>query len=229
MSQQDSEHYGFLTSLPFSDPQAALQEIAYAVDTLKADGFVLPTNHQGIYLSDERLDPLLKELHRRSAVVLIHPSEPVQPAFPERPQAVYEFPFDTTRAVMELIYTGKLQRYPDIRWIVSHAGGTIPYLAYRLSIVSREAEMITQEPEEVIAALRSLYYDLALSTSPLVFQVLRELVGSSHILFGTDFPMRPERGVAQSIEQFFTYPDFPANEQHLIANQTARALFPRFR
>jgi predicted TIM-barrel fold metal-dependent hydrolase len=129
---------------------------------------------------------------------------------------------------MDLIYTGKMPRYSHIRWILAHAGGTIPYLAYRLSI-AKEWGGITQEPEEVLAQLGTLYYDLALSTSPAAFQALQELAGPSHILFGTDFPMRPEKGVTQSVEQFSSSPGFEASERRLIAAETAQALFPRFR
>ncbi len=229
-SREDPQHYGFLANLPSGDTEAALREIAYVLDTLQGDGFALPSNYRGIYLSDERMDAILAELNRRSAVVFVHPGPPAGNDLPlfGRDVSVYEFPFDTTRAMMDLIYTGKLARYSQIRWIVAHAGGTIPFLAYRLSIAS-EWRGITQAPEEVLAALRTLYYDLALSTSPAVFQALQAVADPSHILFGSDFPMRPEQGVAQSLEQFSEYPGFQASEQRLITAETAQALFPRFR
>lgn len=229
-SREDPRHYGFLANLPSGDTKAALREIAYVLDTLQGDGFALPSNYRGIYLSDERMDAILAELNRRSAVIFVHPGLPAGNDLPlfGRDVSVYEFPFDTTRAVMDLIYSGKMARYPQIRWIVAHAGGTIPFLAYRLSIAS-EWRGITQAPEEVLSSLRTLYYELALSTSPAVFQALQELAGPSHVLFGTDFPIRPEQGVAQSLEQFSRYPGFQANEQRLIGAETAQALFPRFR
>lgn len=230
MSQEDPRHYGFLANLPSGDSEAALREIAYVLDTLQGDGFAMLSNYKGIYLSDDRMDPILTELNRRSAVVFVHPGPPAGTDLPlfGRDVSVYEFPFDTTRAVMDLIYTGKMARYPHIRWILAHAGGTIPYLAYRLSI-AREWGGISQAPEEVLAQLGALYYDLALSTSPAVFQALQNLAGPSHVIFGSDFPMRPEKGVAQSLEQFFQYPGFQSREQRLIAAETAQSLFPRFR
>src|SRR6266567_9513337 len=228
-SREDPRHHGFLSNLPMEDTEAALREIASVLDTLQGDGFALPSNYQGIYLSDERMDAILAELHKRSAVVFVHPGLPAGNNLPlfGRDVSVYEFPFDTTRAMMDLIYTGKLARYSQIRWIVAHAGGTIPFLAYRLSIAS-EWRGITQTPEEVLAALRTLYYDLALSTSPAVFQALQAVADPSHLLFGSDFPPRPEKGVAQSLEQFFEYPGFSAEEQRSITAGTAQALFPRF-
>ena len=122
--------------MPFQDTDAALKEIEYACDTLKVDGFALQSNYAGIYISDDRFDLILEELNRCSAVVLLHPGTPGGDNLPlfGRHMSVYEFPFETTRAVMDLIYKGKLQRYPKIRWIIAHAGGTIPYLADRLSI-----------------------------------------------------------------------------------------------
>ncbi len=230
MSREDPRHYGFLANLPSGDTEAALREIAYVLDTLQGDGFAMLSNYRGIYLSDDRMDAILAELHRRSAVVFVHPGPPAGKDLPlfGRDVSVYEFPFETTRAVMDLIYTGKMARYSQIRWILAHAGGTIPYLAYRLSI-AREWGGITQAPEDVLASLRTLYYDLALATAPAVFQALQELAGPSHVLFGTDFPMRPEKGVALSLEQFSSYPGFQASEQRLIGAGTAQALFPRFR
>jgi predicted TIM-barrel fold metal-dependent hydrolase len=229
-SREDPQHYGFLANLPYGDSEAALREIAYVLDTLKGDGFALLSNYNGIYLSDERMDAILAELHRRAAVVFVHPGPPAGDNLPlfGRDVSVYEFTFDTTRAIMDLIYTEKLRRYPNIHWVLAHAGGTIPYLAYRLSI-AREWGGITQAPEEVLAALRTLYYDLALSTSPVSFQGLQAVVDPSHILFGSDFPMRPEKGVAQSLEHLSSYPGFQADEQRSITSETAQALFPRFR
>jgi Predicted metal-dependent hydrolase of the TIM-barrel fold len=141
--------------------------------------------------------------------------------------AVYEFTFETTRAVMDLVYKDKMTRYPHIRWIIAHAGGTIPFLAYRLSI-ARDWHGITQEPEEVLSVLSSLYYELALSTSPAVFAALREIAGPEHILLGTDYPMRPEKGAALSLEQFASYAGFQPEEQRQILSGTALTLFPRF-
>ncbi len=129
---------------------------------------------------------------------------------------------------MNLVYTEKIARYSNIRWILAHAGGTIPYLAYRLSIAGEWGGMALT-PEDVMASLRTLYYELALSTSPAVFQALQELTGPSHILFGTDFPIRPEVGAAQSLAEFASYPGFQIEEQSLIRAETAQSLFPRFR
>jgi predicted TIM-barrel fold metal-dependent hydrolase len=227
----DPKKYGLLACLPTEFVDEAIKEIDYAYGTLKADGFSIPSNTKGIYIGDDRMDEILAALNRRSAVVLLHPTKPAGGDIPlfVKDVSVYEFPFDTTRAMMDLIYRGKIQKYPNIRWIVSHAGGTIPYLAYRLSTVAQENKVSSLSADEVLTSLKSLYYDVALSTSPGVLSMLKELVGASHILFGTDYPLRYENGVTKSIEQFSSYLGFNEDEKQLIMSGTAKELFPRFR
>lgn len=227
----DPKKYGMLACLPTEFVDDALKEIDYAYDTLKVDGFSIPSNTKGIYIGDDRMDEILAELNRRSAVVLLHPTKPVgvTESLFVKDMSIYEFPFDTTRAMMDLIYSGKVQKYSNIKWIVSHAGGVIPYIAYRLSTVAQENKVSSLSSDEVLASLRSLYYDVALSTSPSVFFTLKELVGTSHILFGTDYPLRYEKGVTESIQQFSSYLGFDEGEKSKIMSETAKELFPRFR
>ncbi|ULP41607.1 amidohydrolase family protein [Mycobacterium lentiflavum] len=225
----DPSRYGFLACVPAEDPHAAPAEIQYACAELHADGLCLPSNHAGIYVGDDRMDSILTELDDRGAVVLLHPGQPPAgvPLF-DRPEWLCEFPFDTARAVIDLIYRGKIERFPRIRWIVSHAGGVLPFLAYRLSTVAAETGAITPSAIRVQAALRTLYYDLALSTSPAVFAALTELVDASHILFGSDYPMRSEPGVAESLKELTDYPGFDQIQKDAILSGSSRALFPRF-
>jgi len=229
VSAKFPKEYGALASIPYSDPDQALDEISYAYDTLKVDGIALVSNQGGVYISDDSMDEILAELNRRSAVVFVHPGEPAGDNLPlfGRHISVYEFPFETTRVFMDLIYKGKLQRYPNIRWIAAHAGGTIPYLSYRLSI-AKEWGGITQSPEEVMSSLNTIYYELALSTSPITFMALNKLVGSSRILFGSDYPMRPEKGVAESLADINGYEGFNADEKRMIEADTICKFFPRF-
>lgn len=222
--------YGMLASLPCAHNDEALKEIEYAYGTLKADGFILPSNIGGMYIGDDRMDEILAELNKRSAVVLLHPTKPanVNPDLFVKDMSIYEFPMDTTRAVMDFVYRGKVQKYPNIKWIISHAGGTIPYLAYRLSTVAEENKASRLSASEVLDSLKRLYYDVALSTAPSVFATLKELVGTSHILFGTDFPLRYEKGVHESIQQFNSFEGFNNVEKNQILTGTAKELFPRF-
>jgi predicted TIM-barrel fold metal-dependent hydrolase len=138
--QDHSGRFGTFASLPLPNIDATLEEIRYALDVLKVDGFVILTNFGGIYLGDLKFDPIFDELNRRNAIVFIHPTSPacwehIALGFP-RP--MIEFPFDTTRAVTNLVVSGTLERCPNVRIIVPHAGGTLPFLARRIDgMVSR--------------------------------------------------------------------------------------------
>lgn len=221
--------YGMLTSLPMADTGAALNEIDFAINKLNVDGFIMPTNYLGTYLGSELLVPLLSELNRKNAVVLIHPTQPAGDNLPTfgRDLSVYEYPLETTRSVMDLIYNDRLTQFPNIKWIVSHAGGTIPYLAYRLSIAA-EWNGIVQTPEKILNSIKSLYFDLALSTSSGVFSCLQNIVDTDHILFGTDFPLRFETGVQRSIEELNNYENYTVIDKSKIFSNNAKRLFTRF-
>jgi predicted TIM-barrel fold metal-dependent hydrolase len=130
------DRFSALASLPLPDVDGALQELAYALDVLSLDGVILLTNAQGQYLGVPELESLFVELNRREAVVLVHPTDPPWGSTEglDFPNALLESPFETTRAVANLLYSGVLTRFPDIRFILSHAGGTIPFLAWKLSL-----------------------------------------------------------------------------------------------
>src|SRR6202046_4938740 len=131
--------FGGFASLPLPDVDGALEEIAYALYTLKLDGVVMLTNFNGVYLGDKRLDPVFEELNRRGAVVFIHPTSPIcwQQSALGYPRPMIEFTFDSTRAVVNLIFSGTTARYPKLRFIVPHAGGTLPFLARRIGMFGR--------------------------------------------------------------------------------------------
>jgi predicted TIM-barrel fold metal-dependent hydrolase len=230
LASYNEKKYGFLASLPLGNIDAGIKEIDFALDQLNADGFILPTNYQGIYLGSNTLTPLLEKLDDRKATVLVHPTTPSGDNLPNfnRDLSVYEYPLETTRAVMDLIYNDRCNQFPNIKWIIAHAGGTIPYLAYRLSIAS-EWNGITQTPEQVLKSIKSLYFDLALSTSPNVFSCLQNIVDSEHILFGTDFPLRFEAGVQRSIEELNNYIDYTEKDKLNILTNNAQRIFSRFK
>ena len=133
--------FGGFASLPLPDVEGALLEIAYALDTLKLDGVVMLTNFNGVYLGDKRLDPVFDELNRRGAIVFIHPTSPIcwQQSALGYPRPMIEFTFDSTRAVVNLIFSGTTARCPKVRFIVPHAGGTLPFLARRIGMFGRGA------------------------------------------------------------------------------------------
>ena len=191
--------FGAFASLPLPSIDAALAEVERALDGLHLDGVNLLTHVDGVYLGDARLDPLLAELHRRRTVVFIHPTSPTcwEATSLGYPRPMLEFPFDTTRAVTNLILSDAMDRFRDIRWIVPHAGGTLPFLAQR--IVGMSA-LVGHEPADILGQLARLHYDLAGSANATSLAALLTVAARSQVLYGSDWPFTPEPGVARGLE-----------------------------
>jgi predicted TIM-barrel fold metal-dependent hydrolase len=201
MRRDHPGRFGMFASLPLPNVDASLKEIAYALDTLKADGIGLMTNWDGRYPGDPAFAPVFDELNRRKAVVYFHPtSAPCSNCLSEIPAATLDFPFDTTRAVTSLLFSGTFARCPDIKFIFSHAGGTIPFLADRIARLVVKPDFKAKVPNGVIPELQKLYYDTALSAHPRTFAALLGLVAPSQVLFGSDYPFAPEPTMTQTVE-----------------------------
>jgi predicted TIM-barrel fold metal-dependent hydrolase len=194
--------FGVFASLPLPDIDGSLREIAYALDDLKADGIGLLTNYDGKYPGDPSFAPVFDELNRRKAVVYFHPTEaPCCHAHHLAiPAATLEFPFDTTKAVTSLLFGGTFARCRDIRFIFSHAGGTIPFLAERIARLEVRPEFRESVPDGVIFELKRLFFDTALSANQLAFSALLKLVASEQVLFGSDYPFAPEATMAATVK-----------------------------
>jgi predicted TIM-barrel fold metal-dependent hydrolase len=186
--------FGLFATLPMVDVDASLKEIEYAFDTLKADGVGLQTNYGDKWPGDAAYRPIFEELNRRKAVVYFHPlvasccGRLSVGTFP----AVIEVPHDTTRAVVSLLLSGSLARYRDIKWLFSHAGGTVPMLAGRMEYFfnfRKDASQIA--PQGYEAEFRRLYYDTANATHPASMAALLKLVPASQIVYGSDYPYVP--------------------------------------
>jgi predicted TIM-barrel fold metal-dependent hydrolase len=201
------------------------------MDTLKLDGVVLMASIGELYLGDPAFDALFAELNRRKTPVFVHPT--VHPSSQRLklnvPGALVEFVFDTTRAAVNLIYSGTMERYPDLRIILSHAGGTIPFVAWRLTLGKLVPSLDAKAPQGAIAYLKRFYYDTALSASPYALSALRELVDPSHILFGSDFPFLPGAKGIQSAKDTDTYVSNDPAVRMAVSRDNALALFPRLR
>jgi len=223
--------FGAFATLPLPDVDNALVELEYALDTLKLDGVVLLASIGNQYLGDHQFDDLFTELNRRKAVVYVHPDVPPGSNVPKLNLSPFlvEFIFDTTRAVVNLLYSGTFERCPDIRFIISHAGGAVPYLAWRISLGVAQPGLAEKVPQGPITYLRRLYYDTALSASPHALRSLQELVGPSHILFGSDYPFAPEPIGSATIAGLQTYDGFDKKARADVERESALALFPRFR
>lgn len=192
--------FGSFASLPLPDTEASLAEIARSLDDLGADGICLLTNFGGRYLGDPMLAPVLDELDRRGAVVYVHPNESPGAFLSPLPPASLEFPFDTTRAIANLLFTGSFLRTRAIRWIFSHAGGAVPAVAERLARLERRPDLKLHVPDGVLAELRRLHFDLALSAGELTLGALLRLTTPDRVLFASDYPHAPEPAMAGSVE-----------------------------
>jgi predicted TIM-barrel fold metal-dependent hydrolase len=222
--------FGFFAVLPMPDADRAAREAAYALDVLNADGIVLLGSTRGVFLGDPSLDELMAELDRRAAVVFVHPnvhatSETLSLA---APQFFVEFVCDTTRAATNLVFTGTLERFPNIRFILAHAGGFLPYIAWRLSLGNLIPAIAERAPAGILEYLRRFYFDTALSPSPFAMAALGRLVDLSHILFGSDFPFAPEPMTASQVGSLDGLADWDEAMRSGVARGHALALFPRF-
>jgi 6-methylsalicylate decarboxylase len=218
--------FGLFATLSMIDTDVTLREIEHALDVLKADGIGLQTNYGDKWLGDETYRPVLEELDRRKAVVYVHPlvaaccGQLSVGAFP----ALIEVPHDTTRAVTSLLLSGTFARLRDIKWLFSHAGGTIPMLAGRIdAFYSRRRDVMEKmAPEGILTELGRLNYDTANATSAPAMSALTKLVSATHITFGSDYPyfgfdqLDALRGLDLS----------PANLR-AIESGTAKRLLPR--
>ncbi len=223
------DRFGFFAVMPMPVADAAVKEAVYALDTLKADGVGLLASSGGRFLGDREFDELMSELNRRKAVVSVHPN--IHPSSRElkleTPVPIVEFVFDTTRAAVNLVLTGTLERYPDIRWILAHAGGTVPYVAMR---IEHYPGVRKNAPLGPIAYLRRFYYDTALSCSPYTMACLQEFVEPSRILLGSDFPFAPASLVTEEIREAYSdYHIFNETTRQMVEETNASALFEQKR
>ncbi|MBR3246191.1 MAG: amidohydrolase family protein [Parasporobacterium sp.] len=198
--------FGIMASLPLPEIEASTDEIRYCADVLKIRGFSLMTNSCGVYLGNPVLDPVMEELNRIHAVVSLHPTEPsaVPSGVCERlPLPLMEFFFDTTRTVINMILNRTFQKYPDIRFIVPHAGAVIPILADRLK--GLPAVLPEFQDVNVEDSLRSLYYDLAGMVFPTQYTDLVLMkIPQDHLLYGSDGTFTPQplcRKLAEAMDR----------------------------
>jgi predicted TIM-barrel fold metal-dependent hydrolase len=218
--------FGLFAALPLPDREGSLREIAYAMDELKADGVGLVSSYDSKWPGDPVFAPVFEELNRRKAVVFIHPAVPgcCGNLMPGIPASTIEFLFDTTRAITSLLVSGTFSRFPDIRFVFCHAGGTMPVLAARTgAFVQRHKEIADRVPNGVAYELKKLYYDVANSTNPSSMAALMNLVPTSQMLFGSDFPYVPAAVTAYGLDHF----GLSANDLQAVNRENAARLFPR--
>lgn len=235
--------YGFFASIPsLRDPAAAQAEIIHALDELKADGIVLytrygPGNH---YLGHPDFRSTWELLNARGATVFVHPTHPVDTQLinPSLPQPMIDYAHETTRTAVDLIVSGTVRACPHVKTILSHAGGTLPYLALRPAAMlphlppsmvpesasNRSAQDVT---EQFMQDAKSFYFDTALSASPLTLALLKAFAEPDHVLFGSDFPYAPTPAIVDMNRRLDNYQVQDESFVRSVHHGAALKLFPR--
>jgi predicted TIM-barrel fold metal-dependent hydrolase len=225
MVADNGKRYGMWVALPLPDVDGALREIEYGLDVLKADGVGFFTSYDDKYLGDPIYAPVLEELNRRKAVLYTHPRACSFCAglMTEMNEAAIEYGTDTTRTIASLVFSGAATRYPDIRFIFSHAGGTMPFLIERFERNAKVPEMAARLPHGVMYELQRFYYDTAQTANPVAMSALTKVVPVSQVLFGTDFPYRTSQDHVTGLGRC----GFTAEQLRAIYRDNALRLLPR--
>jgi predicted TIM-barrel fold metal-dependent hydrolase len=225
--------FGAMAALPaLAATDGVLEEMAYALDTLKLDGVATTTSTDDIYLGDSRYEPWLDEMNRRGVTLFVHPV----PAKASRSVdlgidvSILEFMFDTTRMLTNMIFSGAKNRFSKINIISTHGGGTIPYLMTRIETLEEVFGpgngRVRLRPEEIREGLASFYYDLTAATSPAQLFALQQLVPTSHLVMGFDHPFMPEWTFPPAIQDMHRWNGFSEADLSSIAHRNAESLYP---
>jgi 6-methylsalicylate decarboxylase len=232
--------FGNFAAVPATDPDGALREIEYALDTLKADGIGLFSNYGDIWLGSDKLKPVHEELNRRKAVAYVHPIEAncCRNIVKDVADTVVEYGADTTRTIASLIFSGTTTRYADVTWIFSHAGGMMPFVIERF-VSGTQVEIVPgimtkgqgsnppqKVPKGVLYELRKMYYDTAQATNPVAMGALRKVVPVSQIVYGTDYWYR---SAAETARGLTTDKVFSEEELRAINRGNAERILPKYR
>jgi predicted TIM-barrel fold metal-dependent hydrolase len=226
MAKDYPGRFGLFAALPLPDIEGSLREIAYAFDTLKADGIGLFTSYGDKWLGDAAFAPVWEELNRRRAVIYTHPNNPACCTNLNTGvgAGTIEWATDTTRTAASLLFTGTAARYPEIRWILSHGGGTTPFLLSRFQVQAQNMKGKEQRlPNGLMHELTKFYYDTAQANHPGALAALLKLVTPAQILYGTDYPYRTAAEVTGGLSAY----GFSAMDLLAIERENAGRLLPR--
>jgi predicted TIM-barrel fold metal-dependent hydrolase len=221
--------FGMFATVPLPDVDGALREIEYTLDTLKMDGICMMTDYQGKFLGDPAFKPVLEELNRRNAVVYTHPfrNDCCRNLVPDVFEPLIELGTDTTRTIASLLFSGAAERYPDIQWIFSHAGGTAPFLMQRFTYYfAARKDLQPRLPKGPAYYLERFYYDTANAMTIHPLASLTQLVKPTQIVFGTDFPFLTAKATAAGLRDVGL---FSAADLQAIERGNAARMMPRYK
>jgi predicted TIM-barrel fold metal-dependent hydrolase len=237
---QYPKRIGLFAAIPMNNTDGALKEIAYALDTLKADGFQIGSSTGDKWPGDPQYLPIFQEIHRRKSSVFIHPyvNKCCKVLMPGIPESVVEYDFDTTRCITSMLYNGTLSACPDMKVIVNHSGAAVPMLAGRIKdrvpgaqtsnfgTPKTNTEGINAKiPNGVFYELRKLYYECAHAAYPFPMAAMMKLAPRTQYLFGTDYPAEPMESTLDHLPEN----DLPADIQRAMNRENAERLYPRLK
>jgi len=222
--------FGAFAVVPMWETRDAIDEIGHALDALKLQGVCLFASYGEKFLGDPHFDPVLAELDRRGAVVFVHPR--MHPSSRKLdlpwPGFMMEYLVDTTRAAVNLAFGGATERFPRIRFVLAHAGGLMPYFAWRLSIAPMiDARLAQLTPAQILARLAGFWYDTALSPTPQTLACLAGVARPEQVVFGTDWPFANANVIAETAK-YQNSALAGGLDRAAIDRGNALALFPQF-
>jgi predicted TIM-barrel fold metal-dependent hydrolase len=220
--------FGSFIMLPMQDIDGSLKEIEYGLEVLKADGIGVLTSYGDQWLGHPSFAPILNELNRRKAILYTHPTlaNCCRNLIPDIPPTVVEFGTDTTRSIVDLVFSGTAARCPDLTFIFSHAGGTLPFLTERLlRMPLLDPKLKARVPNGVLHELKRFYYDTAWSAHPMALASLMKLVSVSQVLFGSDYPYRSGEDHVKGIIEY----GYSDAELRAIGRDNAVRLMPKWK
>ena len=221
---------GFLATLPLPEVSAAINEARRCLDTLHAGGVGLMTNYGGVYLGDRSLDPILAELNGRGALAVLHPTKPavtVPNVNQEIPVPAFEYFVETPRTFLNLVQNDTFARYPDIRWVIPHAGAFLPILADRFESFALMLRFADPDRRvDILADMAHVYYDLAGFSEPKQLAMLLRNVDETHLLYGSDTPYTDISACVGQAEALEETPKLTERPKALLFTENALTLLP---
>jgi len=229
MMHDHPQRFGMFGAIPVPDIEGSLTEIAYAFDVLKLDGIGVLTSYAGKLLGDPAFDPVFDELNRRKAKVFVHPTMSCcGNIFPGVSGPTIEFPTDSARAIASLLLRGTFARCPNVTFLFSHGGGTLPSIVQR--VLGSVRHMSAEERARLVPngaeyELQRQYYDTAsVALNPAGMAAVLKLWPSTQITYGSDAPFGSTTGIVEALTNL----DLAPALLQAIHRDNALRLFPRF-
>jgi predicted TIM-barrel fold metal-dependent hydrolase len=203
------KRFGFVATLPLPNVESSIEEFHYATEKLSALGVKVASNSDGVYLGDERLDPIFAELNKKNSLVIIHPSPartlPRENVVTGKVMALFEYPADTTRAVLNMLANNTLEKFPNLKIVVPHCGSFLPYMKQRAaSMFKMLSAMNLMSPVDFSTSFGKLFFDTAGDPMPEQFDMILQVTSLDKIIFGTDYPYVPAQIVLARKKLFDT-------------------------